>query len=327
MKQWMLAAGLAVTIAMPAAAQNATMRVSHPVPPAHHLSKLLEGFAADVKARSNGTVDVQLFGAEQLAKSPENFPAVARGSFEAGVVVNFQWGNTIPEMSALTIPYFFTELDRIKKFATSDARRFLDSKLEARGVKSVMWLYITRQSIVTSGKKPIVQPDDFKGVKIRGLNALTDNALTAVGAAPSAMAGAEVYQALQSGVLDAGLTDVSAGYSRRYYEVQKFGTVAPYFTVYFHLFTNPAWWNKLTPAQRQAIEAAAAKAEQDAIAVTEQTAEDAVRDLQGKGMTIHLQTPAETAAWKARMEKPVIDAFLKTAPDGGARIIELLGKL
>ena len=327
MKHWILAAALAVLAAAPAAAQTVVMRVSHPVPPAHHMSKLLESFAADVKARTGGSVDVQLFGSEQLAKSAENFPSVARASFEAGVVVNFQWGNTIPEMSALTIPYFFTELDRIRKFAGSDARKFLDSKLDARGVKNVMWLYITRQSIVTSGRKPIIQPDDFKGVKIRGLNALTDNALTAVGAAPSAMAGAEVYQALQSGVLDAGLTDVSAGFSRRYYEVQKFGTVAPYFTVYFHMFVNPAWWNKLAPAQRQAIEAAAAKAEQDAVPLTEQTAADAVRELRAKGMTIHQQTPEESAVWKARMEKPVIDAFLKTAPEGGARIIELLGKL
>ena len=77
-------------------------------------------------------------------------------------------------------------------------------------MKSVAWLYITRETIVTSGKKPIVALDDFKGVKIRGLNTLTDNALTAVGAAPSAMPGSEVYQALQSGVLDAGLTDLSA---------------------------------------------------------------------------------------------------------------------
>jgi C4-dicarboxylate-binding protein DctP len=141
------------------------------------------------------------------------------------------------------------------------------------------------------------------------------------------MPGSEVYQALQSGVLDAGLTDVSAGFSRRYYEVQKFGTVAPYFSVYFHMFVNPAWWNKLPEAQRAAIAAAAAKAEADAIGVTEATAEDAVKQLREKGMTIHVQTPAETKAWSAVMVKPVIDAFLKEAPEGGAKIVELLGKL
>jgi C4-dicarboxylate-binding protein DctP len=322
-----LAATLVASLFAATASAQTVMRLSHQVPPAHHMSKLLESFAADVKERTKGEVEVKIFGSEQLAKAGENFPSVARGAFEAAMSVNFQWGKTIPEMSALTIPYYFTDLEKIKKFPTSDARKFLDAKLDARGVKSVMWLYITRQSIFTSGKKPIVALDDFKGVKIRGLNALTDHALSAVGAAPSAMPGSEVYQALQSGVLDAGLTDVSAGFSRRYYEVQKFGTVAPYFSVYFHMFVNPAWWNKLPEAQRNAIMAAAAKTEADAIGVTEATADDAVKQLREKGMTIHVQTPAETKAWSTVMVKPVVDAFLKEAPEGGAKIVELLGKL
>jgi C4-dicarboxylate-binding protein DctP len=272
-------------------------------------------------------VEVQLYSSEQLAKAAENFPAVARGTIEAAMSVNFQWGTTIPEMSATLIPYAMGDLERIKRFPASDARKFLDEKLAQRGVKSVAWLYITRETIITSSKKPIVALDDFKGVKIRGLNPLTDNALTAVGAAPSAMPGSEVYQALQSGVLDAGLTDLSAAYSRKYYEVQKFGTVGPIFTIYFHMYVNPGWWGKLSPAHQQAIEVAARKAEQDAIGVTEATAAAALKDLGAKGMTLHVQTPQERAAWRAVMEKPVVDAFLKTAPEGGAKIIELLQKI
>ncbi len=317
----------AVATAGVAIAQTTVMRISHQVPPAHHMTKLLEGFAADVKARTSGQVEVQLFGSEQLAKAAENFPQVARGNIEAAMAVNFQWGTTIPEMSATLIPYAMGDLERIKRFPTSDARKFLDDKLAARGVKSVAWLYITRQTIITSSKRPIIALDDFKGVKIRGLNTLTDNALTAVGAAPSAMPGSEVYQALQSGVLDAGLTDLSAAYSRKYYEVQKFGTVGPIFTIYFHMYVNPAWYAKLAPAHRQAIEAAAAKAEQEAIGVTEATAAAALKDLQTKGMTIHVQSAQEQATWRAAMEKPVLDAFLKSAPEGGAKIVDLLKKI
>ena len=84
---------------------------------------------------------------------------------------------------------------------------------------------------------------------------------------------------------------------------------------------------KLSPAHRQAIEAAAAKVEQDAIGVTEQTAAAALKDLGGKGMTMHVQTPQEQATWRAAMEKPVVDAFVKSAPEGGPKIIELLKKI
>jgi C4-dicarboxylate-binding protein DctP len=323
----LLAGLVALLFSAGAAAQTTVMRISHQVPPAHHMTRLLESFAADVKARTSGQVDVQLFGSEQLAKAAENFPQVARGNIEAAMSVNFQWGTTIPEMSVTLIPYAMGDLERIKRFPTSDARKFLDEKLAARGVKSLAWLYITRETIITSAKRPIVALEDFKGVKIRGLNTLTDNALAAAGAAPSAMPGSEVYQALQSGVLDAGLTDLSAAYSRKYYEVQKFGTVGPIFTIYFHMYVNPAWYAKLSPAHRAAIEAAAAKAEQDAIGVTEATAAAALKDLQARGMTIHVQSPQEQAAWRAVMEKPVVDAFLKSAPEGGARAMELMKKL
>ena len=110
-------------------------------------------------------------------------------------------------------------------------------------------------------------------------------------------------------------------------EVQTFGTVGPIFTIYFHMYANPAWWNKLSAAHRQAIEAAAAKSEQDAIGVTEQTAAAALKDLGGKGMTMHVQSPQEQATWRAAMEKPVVDAFVKSAPEGGPKIIELLKKI
>jgi C4-dicarboxylate-binding protein DctP len=326
-RRTLLAAAALAAPALPrlASAQAAaTMRLSHQFPPSHHNARVIAAFAEDVKARSQGQVDVQVFPAEQLAKAGENFPGVARGAFEAAAAVNFQWGTTIPEMNAPTIPYLFTDFGRIRRFPGSEAAKQLEGLLERRAVKNLMWLYTTRQSIFTSNRKPIVALADFQGMKIRGLNALTDHALSAVGAAPSAMPGPEVSQALQSGVLDAGLTDISAAVSRRYYEIQKFGTVAPYFSVISHVYVNPRWFNGLAPAHREAIEAAARKAEQDQMQITEDTATAALATLRERGMTIHEQTPAEAETWQAAMQPPVIAAFLRLAPEGGPRSIELL---
>ncbi|MCK8785800.1 TRAP transporter substrate-binding protein DctP [Roseomonas sp. NAR14] len=309
------------------AQRPAVMRLSHQFPPTHHIARGLAAFAEAVKQRSGGTVEVQVFPAEQLARAGENFPGVARGAFEAACAVNFQWGNTLPEMSATTIPYYITDLARLRKFPGSEAAKFLEAQLEKRAVRNLAWLYTTRLSIFTSGRRPLVALEDFRGVKIRGLNPLTDHALSAVGAAPSAMPGPEVPQALQSGVLDAGLTDLSAAVSRRFYEIQKFGTIAPWFSVFSHVYVNPRWWNGLTAEQRGAIEAAARQAEQDQFAVTEETAASAAAELRAKGMTIHEQTPAESEAWKAAMQPPVIQAFLRQAPEGGRRILDLLGAL
>ncbi len=322
---------LAATLALPALqarAQGATvMRLSHQFPPSHHNARVMAAFAEDVKARSNGSVDVQVFPAEQLARANENFPGVARGAFEAAAAVNFQWGTTLPEMNAPTIPYLFSDIGRIRQFPGSEAAKLLEGLLQRRAVQNLMWLYTSRQAIFTSNRKLLVSPGDFQGLKVRGLNALTDNALSAVGAAPSSMPGPEVPQALQSGVLDAGLTDLSAAVSRRFYEFQKYGTVTPFFCVMSHVYVNPRWFAGLRPDQRTAIEAAAHKAEQDQMEVTEATAAAAVTELRAKGMTLHEQTAAEAAEWSARMQPPVLAAFLRLAPDNGRRAIDALAAL
>ncbi len=320
-----------LTLARPALAQSraaaVTMRLSHQFPPSHQHATILAAFAERVKAKSQGAIDVQVFPAEQLARAGENFPAVARGAFEAAAAVNFQWGNTLPEMNVLTLPYLFTELERIQKFPGSPAAQFLEGLLQKRAVRNLMWLYTTRQAIFTSGRKPIVSTEDFRGLKIRGLNALTDHALTAVGAAPSSMPGPEVPQALQSGVLDAGLTDISAAVSRRFYEFQKFGTVTPWFCVFTHVYVNPRWFDGLSPAHRTLIQQEAAQAERDQMPLTEELAAKALTELKERGMTVHEQTAAEREAWSGAMQKPVVDAFLRLAPENGARAIETLRAL
>jgi TRAP-type C4-dicarboxylate transport system substrate-binding protein len=322
-----LGVGLGLGLGIGAAqAAESVFRISHQLPPGHHIAQLVEQFAADVEARSNGEIDVQIFGASQAYSPDQHHPAVARGEIEGAISVNFQWGNTIPEMNVVTIPYYFTDLEAIEKFPGSEAAELLEAKLLERGVRNVAWFYTTRQSIFTSGHKPLVKLEDFQGAKIRGLNRLVDQGLIAAGAAPAAMPGSEVYQALQTGVIDAGLTDVSAAYSRKFFEVQRYGTVAPFFTVYFHLYVNPDWFDGLSEEHREAIKAAAAKAEQDAIPLTEQTAEEAIQLLQDAGMELHIQSPEEVETFKATMQQPVMDAFLESSPDA-QEIIDAVAKL
>jgi len=318
---------LAGMFLVPAAAQPINMRISHQVPTAHHLHKILQGFEHEVEQGTQGAVQVEIFPSEQLFKATDNPPAVARGAAEAALSVNFQWGAGIPEMSVTAIPYLLSDLPRIRRWPGSAAAKLLDGKLANKGVRNLAWLYVTRQSIFTSDIKPLLKLEDFKGVRIRGFNVLADAGLAAVGAIPVVMAAPEVYRSLQTGSLDAGLTDVSAAVSRRFYEVQKFGTVTPYNTVFFHLYVNPRWFESLRPEYRAAIEGAAAKAEKAAIGITEETAAAAVGQLRDKGMTVHVQSADEAAAWAAAMLQPSLNAFLKAAPEDGVRLIELLDKL
>ena len=321
------AASFLMTGSLTMASDKVEMRISHQLPPKHHLSPIIDNFASDIEKLSGDTIDVQVYGANQIFKPKENFPAVAKGSIEAAVSVNFQWGSTIPAMNVTLMPYSFTNLETMGKFADSPVAQFLNSKLESKGVKNVAWLFITNTSIFTSNDKPLIVPEDFKGVKIRGLNKLVDSGLRALGAAPSAMSGSQVYQALQTGVIDAGLTDISAAYSRKYYEVQKYGAVSPFFSVFFHIYVNPKWYNSLTDAQKDAIAKASVTAEAAALDATRESSAAAPDQLREKGMEIHIMTPAEVDAIKNVTLPAFKKEFIEAAGDDGKKIIEMLENL
>jgi C4-dicarboxylate-binding protein DctP len=319
-----LVVGLAVATC--ASAADYTMRISHQFPPTHHTAKALDQFAADVKAATGGKVDVQIFGAEQLFKANQNIPAVARGQVESAAIVDLSWTSTIPEMAVTTIPYLVTRVDQLKKFPSSDLSALLDQKMEAKGVHNIAWLVDANNAVITSSRKPLVKPDDFKGIKIRGLSKLFDASLVAMGASPSAMPGSEVYQALQSGVLDAGITSLDAAYARRYYEVQKYGVASTLFTVHETLIVNPGWWDKLPADVKRAIETAAHKAEATLLPKTDGIDPAEVAKLRDRGMEVTVLTPAQVKTLEPVMQPPVITAFEASAPDA-QKVLEMARRL
>ncbi len=308
-------------------AQAAVMRCSHQLPPKHHIAKVIEKWAAEVRTQSKGNIDVQVFGANSLRGAKLNIPSVAKGDIECAFSVNFQWGKTVPTMNVTLKPYSVTSKSVLAKWPGSAAADFLDAKLLQKGVRNMVWLFTTRMSAFTSKGGPLIAPGDFKGVKIRGINSLFDAGLVALGAAPSAMSGSKVYQALSTGVIDAGLTDISAAYSRKYYEVQDHVTVSPLFSVFFHGYVNPIWYNRLSHANKVALKVASDKAAQWAIESTEKSASKAPGQLREKGMKVHIHTPAEIAAMEKVMGPAFDKAFAKATGADGKVLLGLISKM
>ncbi len=320
-----IAAGM--MFGLSAFAATTVMRVSHQLPPKHHIAKQIDAWAANIEKFSNGSIDVQMFGANQAFGAKQNYPAVAKGDMEAAFSVNFQWGKTIPAMNVTLKPYSVTDLNVLKKWPGSAPAAYLDGLLLKKGVRNVVWMFTTRMSAYTSKGKALVKPEDFKGIKIRGLNKLVDAGLKALGAAPSAMSGSKVYNALQTGVIDAGLTDISAAYSRKYYEVQDHVTVSPLFSVFFHGYVNPKWYDSLTNAQRAAISKASAIAAKAALDATEESAAKAPGQLREKGMAVHIHTPKEIAAMKAVMDPAFSKAFDTATKGEGKKLLDMIANM
>lgn len=303
------------------------MRISHQLPPAHHVSTIVDNLAAAIEAETGGAVDVQVFGSDTAFSARENFPAVARGQIEAAMSVSVQWAGTIPEMNALAIPMVYTSEDVVTGFLDSDARAYLDDLLRARRIEPLAWLYQTRLSITTSNGRHLITPEDFAGVRIRGLNAIADAGSAAMGASPTAMPGSEVYQALQTGILDAAITGVAAGLARRYYEVQDHAVVAPLLTAFFTLYVNPAWFDGLPAEVQDQIRAAAHRVEREAIPFSERVISEAADGLRAQGMNVAALTEEQAQVWRDIMTPAVRAAYLDAAGESGARLLEMLDRL
>jgi C4-dicarboxylate-binding protein DctP len=316
----------AMTLSAGVLAAEYTMRLSDQYPPTHHVAKAIAQFARDVKENTGGKVEVQVYGSDQLFKATQNYPAVARGQVESAVVVSFLWGATLPDMQAMTIPFLMTSVDKLKKFPQSDAAKLLDQKMAGKGVRDIAWLLDANDGIFTSENAPLIKPEDFKGVKMRGLSKLFDNGLRALGAVSVAMPGSEVYQALQTGVVDGCLTGVDAAYARRFYEVQKYGTAGPLVTVYANLIVNPAWWDKLPPDLQKGVKAAAQKAEEALLPKSDGIAPEKIENLRSKGMKVTVMSAQQQKALADVMQPPVIEAFEKSTPDG-KKLVEMIRKM
>ncbi|QIE54450.1 C4-dicarboxylate ABC transporter [Pikeienuella piscinae] len=319
-----LAASALAVVAAPAGAVE-TMRCSHQLPPAHHIAKVVDRWAAAVEEYSDGEIDVQVFGADSLVGARENIVAVAKGDIECAFSLNFQWGKTLPIMNVTIAPYAFADLDIWRHWHESEAAAYLEEKLLEKGVKNVVWMFQTNTSVFTSNGDFLLAPDDFKGVKIRGLVPSFDAGLAALGATTVTMPGSEVYQALATGVVDAGITDVAAAVSRKYFEVQDHFVVTPVLSAYLHGYLNPAFYDGLSDNAKAALEKAKADAGVWAVEASIEAAAAAPDELRAKGVEVHIATDAENAALEAVMRPAFDEAFGDS--EEAAKLIELVGKL
>ncbi len=310
--------------ALPAHAAN-KMRCSHQLPPPHHIAKVIEKWAEVVRKEAGGDLDVQIFGASSLVDARKNITAVAKGEIECAFSLNFQWGKTLPLMNVTVAPFAFGDLAIWRKWPESEPAKFLEEKLLAKGVRNVVWMFQTNTSVFTTKGKFLIKPEDFKGKKIRGINRQFDAGLKALGGVPTAMPGNEVYQALATGVLDAGVTDVAAAVSRKYYEVQDHFTVLPVLSAYLHGYVNPKWYDGLSPKAKAALATAGKQAALWAIEASAEAGAAAPKQLEAKGAKVHINTAEENKALEAIM-RPAFDAAFGEDADS-KKLIELIKKM
>jgi len=304
MRKWILAAAAAAVIAVPAIAKAdpIIVKFSHVVSPDAPKGKAALLFKTLAEKYTDGKVKVEVYPNSSLYKDKEELEALQLGSVQILAPSISKFGPLgVKEFDIFDLPFLLSDDARARQMFSSPMMADLNKKLEAKGVEPLA--YWDNGAHVYTCNKPLIMPDDFRGLKMRiqGSKVL-DAVAREMGAIPQIMGFGELYQALQTGVVDGEDNVPSNILTQKFYEVQKYLTVSYHGRLTYALITNDKWWKGLPPDVRAGLD----KAVKETTVFFNDTAAkdnaDALAKIKASGkIQVHEQTPAEKKAWIAKL--------------------------
>jgi len=282
-----------------------------------------EHFKQQLEKRTKGRVKVEIFANSTLYKDKEELEALQMGSVQMLAPVAGKFGPAgVKEFEVFDLPYIFPNEEALHRVTRGPIGVSLLKKLEPRGMVGLS--YWDAGFRVLSSNKPIRTPEDARGQKIRINSSKVNQAIIkAIGGLPQTMAFSEVYQALQTGVVDGADGNLSNLYTQKQYEVQKNITLTRHTYSGYVVVMNKAFWEKLPADVKTDVTAAMKDASDFNDKVAEEDENKSLSAIKASGKsTIHTLTADEKARWvKALM--PVQDEL---APRIGKELISAIRK-
>ncbi|SHN12805.1 TRAP transporter substrate-binding protein [Roseibium suaedae] len=304
------AAVAALCVALPAHAADYTAKLSLDVQEGNPKYVAAEGFAKKVAEATNGSVEIKLFANGLLGGETESAEGMRLGSVEMGIITSSVFASWIPEVQVLDLPFLFRNDEHVVASNALLTDRLKD-KFEAQGFHLLGFsINGARQPMSTF---PIEKPEDVKGKKMRVLQSPIHIALwNQMGANPVAIPAAEVYNSMQTGVVDYFDNTATNYLTFKFYEV------APHYTDLRHIYAigawvvSKTWWDNLPAESQEAISAAAIEAQRDLPPMQAKVDAQSLAEAVKNGATIH--EVADKEAWRSLM-RPVWDEFIPKIPD------------
>lgn len=307
LKPLVVTAALALAAA-PVAAQQ--LRIASNFPTQHTSSAAMEQFKADVEAATARGVTVDLFPAMQLGGAQENVDQVRSGAIFATVIGAAFLSRTVPEISALSVPFLFTSREQAFRVVDAGVGARIGEKLAAKGFHLHGFMELGSRN-VTNSKQQIKRVADFAGLKIRlqpdDIHLATFRAL---GANPIAMDIKEVYSALQQGVLDGQENPYAVIRDRSFNQVQKYLTGTGHFFDFILVVSNKRRLDGLKPEARRGVDEAMKKAVARQRADAAKADLEALEELKRRGMQFEAPS-AELVAEMRRATAGVLELLKK----------------
>jgi C4-dicarboxylate-binding protein DctP len=301
------------------------IKFSHVVAPDTPKGNGAQRFKELAEQRSGGRVKVDVYPNSQLYKDKEEMEALQLGSVQMLAPSLAKFGPLgVKEFEVFDLPFIFKDQAAFRAVTEGQVGADLFRKLEPKGVKGLA--YWDNGFHIMSANKPLHKVADFKGLKMRIQSSkVLDAEMRALGAVPQVMAFSELYQALQSGVVDGCEGVPSNFYTQKTYEVQKHTTISNHGHLAYAVIVNKKFWDGLPADLRTILEGALKEATAFANDMATKENIDDLEKMRASGKTtIYTPTAAELDEWKkalmpvhkemaSRVGQSTIDAVYKAA--------------
>ena len=314
-----LLAAVFAAVASTAMAEPIVIKFSHVVAVDTPKGQAAEYFKKLAEERTNGAVKVEVYPNSQLYKDKEEMEALQLGSVQmlAPSLAKFA-PLGVKEFELFDLPYIFDGYEQLHKVTMGPVGKKLLDKLAPKGVLGLA--YWDNGFKVMSANKPLRTPTDFKGLKMRIQSSkVLDAQMRALGAIPQVMAFSEVYQALQTGVVDGTENPPSNLYTQKMYEVQKYVTLSDHGYLGYAVLVNKKFWEGLPQDIRAQLESAVADATQFANDIAKKKNDEDMSAVESSGKCEVITLTAEE---KAQWKKALVPVHREMSSRIGADIVQ-----
>jgi TRAP-type transport system periplasmic protein len=300
----MAAAGV-VPMARGARAQAGTLKISHQFPggsatEGDFRDRLCRRFAADIDKRSNGALRGAVYPGSSLMKTNAQFSAMRKGALDISLYPMPYAGGEVPETNIGLMPALVPSYEVGAQWKTAEVGRMLTKLLDEKGIVLLSWIW--QAGGVASRAVPLVQPEDAKGLKVRGGSREMDLMLKAAGASVISLPSNEIYAAMQTGAMDAAMTSSTSFISFKLEEIAKnltSGRNKAYWFMFEPLMMSKEIFAKLPKPQQDLVMAVGAEQEKFATDAA-QTDDKAAAEVYAKaGAKVYDLDSATVAKWQA----------------------------
>jgi len=257
------------------------------IDPSHPYYLGMEKFANIVSEKTDGKIQVEIYHSGQLGSERDVIEGLSMGSIDLTVVSSAPVSSFIPNIAVFDLPYLFPTREQAYKVMDGPIGAQFFEDLTEHNIVGLGWFENGYREI-TNNKRPIVTPEDLKGIKIRVMESPVPIAtFNTAGANATPMAWGEVFTALQQGTIDAQENPLPVIYSQKLYEVQKYLSLTDHFYAPALFLMSDVAFEKLSEEEQQIVMDAAKEATIYQREVSKEQAESFVAKCEAEGMIVN----------------------------------------